>query len=386
MKKRIKQFAKFVDEGKNEPYRLLILSANDIHDPNRTGPLLREKAKEMDLEVYLADFQGAFTEIKDGVRYFNSFPVGDDGAIPTPTGKEPVEYDKPFRMDPKDTLIMNRGIHIPGVTGAQSWYDMTKIFEYEGYTVVNSTKCHLNCSSKWMNQILFERHGINTPKTVIIAHKEGAREAFERLDTDFPIILKTSNGSRGVGVIFVESKKALEATVQLLYRENQYIDVLLQEYIPTKYDVRAIVVANEIVGCMKRPVPEGEFRSNVAQGSEPVAHELTPLEREECIKAAKSVDGLVTGVDFIPSPDREEEKPYFIEVNSTPGLIGIEEVLLKTPTHKYGVKTKFSITKEVLKKFFNRARWKDHPEAPDRSMLGPKKYPVKNTQGVKIKK
>ena len=54
---------------------------------------------------------------------------------------------------------------------------------------------------------------------------------------------------------------------------------------------------------MKRPVPEGEFRSNVAQGSEPVAHELTPLEREECIKAAKSVDGLVTGVDFIPSPD-----------------------------------------------------------------------------------
>ena len=73
-------------------------------------------------------------------------------------------------------------------------------------------------------------------------------------------------------------------------------------------------------------------------------------------------------------------------MNSTPGLIGIEEVLLKTPTHKYGVKTKFSITKEVLKKFFNRTRWKDHPEAPDRSMLGPKKYPVKNTQGVKIKK
>ena len=376
MAQRIKQFAKFVEDDKTAPYRLLILSANDMHDPNRTGPLLREKAKEMNLEVYLADFQGAYTEVIDGVRYFNSFPVADDGAIPVMTGKESVEYDKPFKMDPKDTLIINRGIHIPGVTGAQSWYDMTKIFEHEGYTVVNTTQCHLNCSSKWMNQILFERHGINTPKTVIIPHKEGAKEAFERLDTDFPIILKTSNGSRGVGVIFVESKKALEATVQLLYRENQYIDVLLQEYIPTKYDVRAIVVASDVVGVMKRPVPEGEFRSNVAQGSEPVPHELTQLEIDECIKAAKSVEGLVTGVDFIPAIDREKEKPYFIEVNSTPGLIGIEEVLQK----------KFSVTKEVLKKFFNRTRWKDHPEAPDRRIIGPKKFPVKNTQGVSVNK
>ena len=127
---------------------------------------------------------------------------------------------------------------------------------------------------------------------------------------------------------------------------------------------------------MKRPVPEGEFRSNVAQGSEPVVHDLTPLEIEECIKAAKSVKGLVTGVDFIPAIDRRKEKPYFIEVNSTPGLIGIEEVLQK----------KFSITEEVLKKFFNRTRWRDHPEAPDRSMLGPRKYPVRNTQGVSVKK
>ena len=86
MAQRIKQFAKFVDEGKVEPYRLLILSANDIHDPNRTGPLLRDTAKDMNLEVFLADYHGAWTEVKDGVRYIHSFPVGNDGAIPTPTG------------------------------------------------------------------------------------------------------------------------------------------------------------------------------------------------------------------------------------------------------------------------------------------------------------
>ena len=375
VKKRIKQFANYVDEKEKEhgPYRLLILSNNDIHDPNRTGPLIAEKAKEMNLEVFAADYQGAWTEVdENGQRWLHSFPVGSDGTVPLPTGKEPIEYAKPFKMDPTDTLIMNRGIHIPGVTGNQSWYDMSKIFEHEGYTMINSTECHLNCSSKWMNQILFERHKINTPKTVIISHKEGAREAFERLDSDFPLILKTSNGSRGVGVIWVESKKSLEATVQLLYRENEYIDVLLQEYIETKYDVRAIVVAGDVVGSMKRPVPPGDFRSNVAQGSEPVSHELTQLEIDECIKAAKSVDGLVTGVDFIPANDRERDKPFFIEVNSTPGLIGIEEVLQK----------KFSITTEILKKFFNRTRWKDHPAKPDRSMIGPRSYKVKNTQGV----
>ena len=163
MKKRIKQFANYVDEKEREhgPYRLLILSNNDIHDPNRTGPLIVEMAKKMNLEVFAADYQGAWTELDDkGQRWIHSFPVGDDGAVPLPTGKEPIEYEKPFKMDPTDTLIMNRGIHVPGITGNQSWYDMSKIFEYEGYTMINGTECHLNCSSKWMNQILFERHKI----------------------------------------------------------------------------------------------------------------------------------------------------------------------------------------------------------------------------------
>lgn len=376
MKKPIKQFAAYTNEAdKVDPYHLVLFSHNDPHDPNKTGPLLQENARKMNLKVDSVDFQGAFLDGEPGKRNINTFPVDKDGAVPKPDAKSANEYAKPIPLDPDNSLIMMRGIHIPGVTGNQAWLDMAKTLEYEGYTLINSTECHLNCSSKWYNQILFERAGIRTPETVLIAHKEGAREAFEKLEADFPIILKTSNGSRGVGVVWIESLKSLEAITQLLYRENEYIDLILQEYIPIEYDVRVIVVEGDVVGAMKRPVPKGDFRSNVAQGSEPITHELTDREIEESIRAAKSVGGSVTGVDFMPAEDREGESPYFIEVNSTPGLVGIEEA----------EKKRTSVTQDILKKYFNRTRWTNHSDFPDKTYLGKTKYNVKNDQGQKIK-
>jgi RimK family alpha-L-glutamate ligase len=376
MKKPIKQFAAYTNEAdKVDPYHLVLFSHNDPHDPNKTGPLLQENARKMNLKVDSVDFQGAFLDGEPGKRNINTFPVDKDGAVPKPDAKGANEYAKPIPLDPDNSLIMMRGIHIPGVTGNQAWLDMAKTLEYEGYTLINSTECHLNCSSKWYNQILFERAGIRTPETVLIAHKEGAREAFEKLEADFPIILKTSNGSRGVGVVWIESLKSLEAITQLLYRENEYIDLILQEYIPIEYDVRVIVVEGDVVGAMKRPVPKGDFRSNVAQGSEPITHELTDREIEESIRAAKSVGGSVTGVDFMPAEDREGESPYFIEVNSTPGLVGIEEA----------EKKRTSVTQDILKKYFNRTRWTNHSDFPDKTYLGKTKYNVKNDQGQKIK-
>ena len=88
--------------------------------------------------------------------------------------------------------------------------------------------------------------------------------------------------------MFVESEKALHGIVQLLYREDEFIDILLQEQIKTDYDVRVIVVAGEIMGAMKRPIIEGDFRSNVSQGSEPEVHQLTEMEKFESIKSCRS--------------------------------------------------------------------------------------------------
>ena len=144
-------------------------------------------------------------------------------------------------------------------------------------------------------------------------------------------------GSRGIGVILVESAPSLRSIVQLLYRETEYIDVLIQEQIKTSYDVRVIICNGEVIASVKRPVVKGDFRSNISQGSKALNFDLTELESSESIRAAKAVEGTIVGVDFIPAKDRKKETPYFIEVNSTPGLIGIEKV-------------GFNVTERVLEK------------------------------------
>ena len=101
----------------------------------------------------------------------------------------------------------------------------------------------------------------------------------------------------------------------------------------------------EILGTMKRLVIPGDFRSNYSQGAEALSHKLTKLEEEECIKAAKAVDGIWVGVDFIPSADRENEQPFMLEANSNPGTSGIEDTLNR------------NIVLEVLESFKDRSKW-----------------------------
>lgn len=352
-------FSKFItEEPKEKPYKLLVLSHDDPHDPNETGPMIRKVANSMGLECHLGEFSGMYMEPtgEDGFNVY-SFPVGEDGKAELPTMKADAEYEKPFKINPKDTLVMARGMGSTVKTGNRSWWVTVKNLEDKGYTVINSTKCHDICSDKWYNQVVFHTNDFNTPKTVLVRHAEGASDAAEKLGNKFPMILKTSTGSRGVGVMWIESLKSLHSVVQLLYREDQYVDIILQEYVKTDYDVRVIIVAGVVIGAIKRPVISQDFRSNVSQGSEPEVHELTELERTEALRAAEVVDGKVVGVDFIPAKDREKDKPYMIEVNSTPGLMGIEAVFKDAASKPLIKDKKRSITKEILTTFMNRDNW-----------------------------
>ena len=351
------------EQSPEKPYKLLILSHDDPLDPNETAPMVKKKAEELGITVFLAELMGCYMEDADGdSKLIYSYPVDEKGQAELPDTKKDVEYAKPFKINPKDTLVMMRGLNAK--SGCRSWWTMARTLESSGYKVVNSVLCNEICNDKWYNQVIFQQNDINTPKTVLVRHKEGAPFAADKLGVNYPLILKTSIGSQGVGVMFVESEKALHGIVQLLYREDEFIDILLQEQIKTDYDVRVIVVAGEVLGAMKRPIIEGDFRSNVSQGSEPEVHQLTEMEKFESIRAAQAVDGDVVGVDFIPAKDREKDKPYFIEVNSTPGLMGIESTFSgsKIPKDLYKdalkkEKGKFSITSEILKTYMNRDNW-----------------------------
>ena len=359
---KLDNFKTFLAE-EEKPYKLLILSHDDPLDPNESGPLVRKKAQELGIQVHLAELMGCYMEDDGDDKLVYSYPVDEKGRSQLPDTKSDVEYAKPIRINRNDTLIMMRGLNAK--SGCRSWWTMARTLETSGFKVVNSVLCNDICNDKWYNQVTFQQNDILTPKTVLIRHKEGGAFAAEKLGVNYPIILKTSIGSQGVGVMFVESEKALHGIVQLLYREDKYIDILLQEQIKTDYDVRVIVVAGEIMGAIKRPIIKGDFRSNVSQGSEPEVHELTDLEMIESIKAAEAVDGDIVGVDFIPAKNREKGRPYFIEVNSTPGLIGIESAFADStiPSKIYQKtlkkeKGKFSITKEILRKYMNRENWK----------------------------
>jgi len=359
----LEKFKSFIaEEEKQQPYKLLIISHDDPLDPNETAPLVRKKASELGLQVYLAEFMGAYMEDDGDGKLFYSYPVDEKGKAQIPNMKDDVKYDKPFKINSKDTLIMMRGLNAK--SGCASWWTMARTLEHDGFKVVNSVKCNEICNDKWYNQMIFQRNNIETPQTVLVRHSEGALFAAEKLGNKYPMILKTSIGSQGVGVMWVESAKALVGIVQLLYREDEFVDILLQEYIKTDYDVRVIIVGGQIMGAMKRPIIDGDFRSNVSQGSEPTVHQLTELEKFESLRAAKSVDGDIVGVDFIPAKNREKDSPLFIEVNSTPGLMGIESTFadsqIDSKLYKKALKKekgKFSITTEILKTYMNRDNW-----------------------------
>ena len=341
----MEKFSSFITEQKDVPYDLLIMSHDGIDDINETAPLIKKVGEKMGLKVFLAEMMGAYMESDGDSKTFYSYPVNEKGEAQLPNPKNSVEYQKPFKINPDKTLIMMRGLH--PTFGCESWNVMAESLEHDGYKLINSVRCNNICNDKWFNYTIFQREDIKTPNSVLIRHSEDAFRAAEKLGNKFPMILKTTVGSIGVGVMFVESMKALTGIVQLLYRENRYIDILLQEYIKTDYDVRVIVVAGEIAGAMKRPIVKGDFRSNVSQGSIPEIHELTELETSESLRAAKAGDGDVVGVDFIPAKNREKDKPFFIEVNSNPGLSGIEKTFSKN----------FSITQEILKTYMNRENW-----------------------------
>ncbi len=317
-----------IKEAEHDSFKLVIISHDDPLDPNETAPMIRKNAKKLGIEVHLCELMGAYLEDgtgKDKLLY--SYPVDDEGKAKLPTMKKQSEYAKPITINPDNSIIMMRGLNAKD--GCASWWVMGRTLEYAGFQLINSVDCNRMCNDKWYNQMMFQRHNINTPNTFLIRHSEGAKETAAKLNNKYPMILKTAIGSQGVGVMFVESERALVGIVQLLYREDQYVDILLQEYLPNTYDVRAIVCKGTIMGAMKRPVVKGDFRSNVSQGSQPSIMKLTDMEKAECLKAAESVDGSLVGVDFIPAANRETDRPFFIEVNATPGLTGVEGAVKK---------------------------------------------------------
>ena len=323
---RAPKFREFISEApENGKYKLLVITdepekAKTFHTADR----LKEEAEKLGWKYYLYKLTGGYTTSPEGaLRLHNK----DD--------------DKGFEVSGTDTIAIVRG----SVTRKDSWMDIVSLLEKHSVCVVNSRETISVCADKYRTSLRLADYGVKQPVTHLINDPENSEQAFENLNSQYPIILKTLRGSKGVGVLFVESSKSLDSIVQLIHKQDEDADLLLQEYIKTDYDARVLVLGGKVLSTMKRPVIEGDFRSNVSQGSKPEKLELTELEIEESLKAAKAVNGLWTAVDFIPSKNRTKEPPFIIEVNSSPGTEGMEEA------------TGRNISKEILEFFADKKNW-----------------------------
>lgn len=323
----MEKFKSFITEekGNEKPYRFVTLWYNDPNDPDNSeinADEIMSVGKSMGLKGFKVDVDGAYSDKIDDKRYIFD------------------RDDNKFLCD-ENTIVFVRA----AITLRRSWSDIVTQLERDNIFCVNSRMCMESCADKFRTYITLAESKIKQPKTVLINHKEKIPTSFDRLKTKYPVIVKTIAGSLGVGVIKVENEGALVSTVQIIDKLQPNLGILVQEFIKTDFDVRVLVIAGKVHGAIMRPVLKKDFRSNVAQGSVPKAFELTELEKNVCEKTAKSVNGLWVGVDFITSKNRENEEPYIIEVNSSPGTKGYKDA------------TKTNIVKDVMTTFLNRENW-----------------------------
>tara|TARA_Y100001949_G_scaffold103038_1_gene86949 strand:+ start:326 stop:1705 length:1380 start_codon:yes stop_codon:yes gene_type:complete len=316
----VSKFKDYITEAKKDFLRLLIITdepeeAKTFHTADR----LREECDKLGYPNYLFKLTGGYTTYEDGIRKFHN---KDD--------------KKGFEVGAM-TVAVVRG----SITRKDSWMDFVSILERANATLVNPRTTINICADKYRTSLRLADYGLTQPKTKLINDPEQSNLQVQEADIKFPLIMKTLRGSKGVGVLFVDSEKGLDSIVQLIHKQDEDADLLIQEYIKTEYDVRVHILGGKFLAAMKRPVIEGDFRSNVSQGSKPKNIKLTELEIEQCLLASKAVGGYWTAVDFIPSKNREKEPPFFLEVNSSPGTEGIEDA------------TGQNIAKEVIKHFAN---------------------------------
>jgi len=299
----LENFKSFITEAKEDKYRILVISAEpDNNKLFHTAQRVTDEAKKSGHEVYVVKVEGAIVSYDNGYKIFNANDrVG-------------------FEID-NDTVAIVRG----SVRLKKSYLDLLSQLEKIGVCMVNSRETVEISADKYRTYLKLQDYGLTQPKTVLIPNADTLQQSLESLDSKFPIIMKTLEGSKGVGVLFIESERQIESLVQLLYNQNEDVDLLIQEYIKTDGDIRVIVLGGKVIASMKRDVVEGDFRSNVSQGAKVKEYELTDLELEQCLLAAKAIDGSWVAVDFIPSKNPKTEPPYILEVNHSPGTEGIEK-------------------------------------------------------------
>lgn len=199
-------------------------------------------------------------------------------------------------------------------------------FEAAGAFMINNRDGMMKCDNKMSSYIAFERDNISVPKTSLVSNENVLEIAHKKIGGKFPVIIKTITGTQGIGVSIVNDYQSMVSVIQSLWKFGA--ELLIQEYLEFKYDVRTIVLNGKILASTKRIRPKNDFRSNRHRGATTEPHELSEQEREVVLAAARAVGAYIVGVDHaIVDGDI-----YVLECNGSAGIgsnFGLYDVTLR---------------------------------------------------------
>ncbi|WP_348732669.1 30S ribosomal protein S6--L-glutamate ligase [Rheinheimera texasensis] len=210
---------------------------------------------------------------------------------------------------------------IPRIGASITFYGnaVLRQFEMMGVYCLNTADAISRARDKLNSMQLMARDGIGLPVTGF-ADKPGDIPDLIEMVGGAPLVIKLLEGTQGIGVVLAETRTAAESVIEAFMGLNA--NILVQQYISEAKgaDIRCFVVGNKVVAAMKRQAKAGEFRSNLHRGGTATAVKLSAAERKTALQAAKCMGLAVAGVDILQSSDG----PVVMEVNSSPGLEGIE--------------------------------------------------------------
>ncbi|WP_395653719.1 30S ribosomal protein S6--L-glutamate ligase [Phycicoccus elongatus] len=210
---------------------------------------------------------------------------------------------------------------LPRIGASITYFGTAVVRQFEQMDVYtpNTANGIMNSRDKLRATQILSRHNIGMPATAFVRNRADVVPAIEMVG-GAPVVIKLLEGTQGIGVILAPSRKVAEAIIETLHGTNQ--QVLIQAFVKESKgrDIRAIVVGDRVVAAMRRVAQGDEFRSNVHRGGRVEPVDLDPAYQETAVRAAQIMGLRVAGVDMLEGNDG----PLVMEVNSSPGLQGIE--------------------------------------------------------------
>jgi ribosomal protein S6--L-glutamate ligase len=211
---------------------------------------------------------------------------------------------------------------IPRIGASVTFYGTAVVRQFEMMSVytVNSSEAILNSRDKLRSLQLLSTKGIGLPVTAFAHSPDDTKDLIDIVG-GLPLIVKLLESTQGKGVVISDTRKSAESTIEAFRGLKAYF--LVQEFVKEAKgtDIRCVVVGDKVIASMMRISAEGEFRSNIHKGGTAKLVKITPEERSTAVRASKIMGLGISGVDIL----RSNHGPVVMEVNSSPGLEGIEK-------------------------------------------------------------